>query len=75
MAQLVEVTQRMELSDKELNDARANLSKAQRELKEQWVTVHEVCVALAAGRPYLRKVNRTYVRLIVPVPGYRATLG
>ncbi|RZR80928.1 hypothetical protein BHM03_00007038 [Ensete ventricosum] len=34
MAQLVEVTQRMELSDKELNDAGADLFDAQRELME-----------------------------------------
>ncbi|RRT74963.1 hypothetical protein B296_00020713 [Ensete ventricosum] len=35
MAQLVEVTQRMELSNKELNDVRADLTDAQRQLKEQ----------------------------------------
>ncbi|RZS18917.1 hypothetical protein BHM03_00051250 [Ensete ventricosum] len=35
MAQLAEATQRMEQSNKELNDARADLTDAQRQLKEQ----------------------------------------
>ncbi|RWW79724.1 hypothetical protein BHE74_00011971 [Ensete ventricosum] len=36
MAQLLEATNRLELSDRDLNDIRADLSEAQRELKEQW---------------------------------------
>ncbi|RZR86331.1 hypothetical protein BHM03_00013518 [Ensete ventricosum] len=36
MAQLLEATNRLELSDQDLNDIRADLSEAQRELKEQW---------------------------------------
>ncbi|RWW72181.1 hypothetical protein BHE74_00020052 [Ensete ventricosum] len=38
IAQLVEVTNRLELSDRDLNDTRADLSEAQRELKEQWAS-------------------------------------
>ncbi|RRT59587.1 hypothetical protein B296_00043971 [Ensete ventricosum] len=35
LAELIEVTQRLEFSDKELNDASADLCDTQRQLKEQ----------------------------------------
>ncbi|RRT37925.1 hypothetical protein B296_00057521 [Ensete ventricosum] len=52
-----------------------NLGKSK--VVRSWLrsAVHEVCVALAVGRPYPRKVSRTYARLIVLMPGYRATPG